>query len=306
MSRRWIGTAWCTGLVLAVSVLGHAGEGYKCCNSFTPNGTVPDLGKMRAEVAKNYGDEYAGKVVEFLKVLDDPKDEIDVPVSQRLSVQFDVLYRLQSEGFEKVRSVSDFMHSGEIRMGKSAPSLRSGVDFYKVCFSLTQPWHVYVFQLDSTGKIDPIFPNQGLLPGADNPVERNLRYEVPGSPRWAYLDKNVGFEKIYVFVTQRSKPALVEQLYPYFIEAGRKIVDDKWVQGAVRPTKRDEVPPGKPFIPSFTPPQMVSVTTRGITKRGMGGATEVETHGFTLTYTPSVYMCQKSELVQTLWFHHTK
>ena len=305
MSRRWIGTAWCTGLVLAVSVLGHAGEGYKCCSSITPNGTVPDLGKMRAEVAKNYGDEYAGKVVEFLKVLDNPKDEVDVPVSQRLSVQFDVLYRLQSEGFEKVRSVSDFMHSDEIRMGKSAPSLRSGVDFYKVCFSLTQPRHVYVFQLDATGKIDPIFPNQGLLPGGSNPVKRNFRYEVPGSPKWAYLDKNVGFEKIYVFVTQRPKPAL-GALYPYFIEAGRKIVNDKWMQGAFAPEIRKQQPYDGPFIPAFTTPQMVSVTTRGINGRGMEDVAEVKTHGFTLTYTPSVYMCQKSELVQTLWFHHTK
>jgi len=231
MNARWMRRFLCAGVVLGVAGVSRGAQRYECCSSITPQGTVPSLAKVEKEIAGNYGRRYARNAVAFLMVLDDPRATEKVPLAERLSIQFDMLYLLASERLRVAHSVSDFLskagrQTGAVGKGR-APFLHSGVDQYKVMLRLSQPWYVYLFQMDSTGKIDPLFPHKTYAPGLFNPVTADRTYQVPYSPNWLALDTNVGFEKIYLFASKVRQPEL-ERLYGYFIATGEKIVKHEW------------------------------------------------------------------------------
>lgn len=77
-------------------------------------------------------------------------------------------------------------------------------DNYKVYFKPKQDCHVYVYQKDSAGKIDQLFPNPRFTPEG-NPVKANTDYWIPRPDKWFYLDETLGKETIYlVAVNERA------------------------------------------------------------------------------------------------------
>jgi len=74
-------------------------------------------------------------------------------------------------------------------------------DNYRVTFTATRPGYVYAFQIDSSGKIDPIFPNPSYSP-AGNPVTARRIYSVPPEGQWLTLDETQGHEEIIVLASQ--------------------------------------------------------------------------------------------------------
>lgn len=310
MNARRMRRFLCAGVVLGVAGVGCAAQRYECCSSITPEGTVPSLAKVEREIAANYGRQYARNAVAFLKVLDDPSTTEKVPLAERMSIQFDMLYLLASERLGVAHSLFDFLSKAGRQTGavgrERAPFLHSGVDRYKVMLRLSQPWYVYLFQMDSTGKIDPLFPHKTYAPGLFNPVVPNQTYEVPYSPNWLRLDTNVGFEKIYLFVSKKRQPKL-ERLYGYFIAAGDKIVKREWKEGAFAPERLKPAKPGLPPMPEMIAMAETVTTTRGTAGLAPGPASTVGIPQFgNLNYRPTTYMAQGTEFVQTLWFHHTK
>ena len=88
--------------------------------------------------------------------------------------------------------------------------LKSGW-YYAVAFKTTKRAWVYVYQMDSMGKVSRLFPLLGY-PELENPVEPGAWVWVPPQPDQFWLDDNVGREVIYV-VASPTRDARLENLY---------------------------------------------------------------------------------------------
>jgi len=82
-------------------------------------------------------------------------------------------------------------------------------DHYKIIFKSNVTCYLYVVQLDSAGKIDPLFPSQ--FTASNNPVKQNVLYEVPSDNQWFFLDSNTGIETIY-FIASQTRRGDIEQV----------------------------------------------------------------------------------------------
>ena len=170
----------CAALVLGGLSSAWSAQDYKPCSTITPGGKIPSIVSLEDEIAANYGKEYAAKAVQFLRVLDEKKDVDKVNPSERLRLEFDVLYSFAHEQHRTAYSLRSFLDRLGVQSGaQSAPELKTEVDHYKIAFRASHPWHVYLFQMDATGKIDPLFPNEGIVPREANPVRGNADYQAP-------------------------------------------------------------------------------------------------------------------------------
>jgi hypothetical protein len=79
----------------------------------------------------------------------------------------------------------------------------SGRDRYFILMRSEQECYFYVFQIDSTGKLDWLFPanNFNRESSGKNPVFQGKTIKVPPDDRAFYLDENKGVEHIYVVAT---------------------------------------------------------------------------------------------------------
>ena len=85
----------------------------------------------------------------------------------------------------------------------------SNLDKYRICFSPEAPAHFYVFQIDTTGKLDWLFPkNRFEYSFGWNPVPAGATTQVPGDARAFFLDRNVGVEHLYIVATRDRWDAL--------------------------------------------------------------------------------------------------
>lgn len=75
-------------------------------------------------------------------------------------------------------------------------------DQYAVEFEAGEDPYVYIFQLDSKGKLTPIFPNSKIS-SITNPVTPGTFYRIPERGKWFYLDENKGNEQV-IFLAQQA------------------------------------------------------------------------------------------------------
>jgi outer membrane protein OmpA-like peptidoglycan-associated protein len=78
-------------------------------------------------------------------------------------------------------------------------------DNYRVTFTPNRDSYVYVFQLDTKGKVEPIFPNSRLSETA-NPVKSKSTQVVPPEGQWLSLDRDPGEEQIVVLASESPLP----------------------------------------------------------------------------------------------------
>jgi hypothetical protein len=81
----------------------------------------------------------------------------------------------------------------------------SSKDSYKIMFCPENQAYFYVIQIDSRGKLDWLFPANGItrFSVGHNPVPPNVWTSVPGETTGFYLDENIGMEHLYVIVTSK-------------------------------------------------------------------------------------------------------
>ena len=91
----------------------------------------------------------------------------------------------------------------------SGGKLRSG-EHYKVVVQPEQDCYLYVFQLDSGGRLFPLFPGSDLTSRVTNPVKGNVVYKFPGDQSYFFLDKRLGDEQI-IFYSTAEPDLLVER-----------------------------------------------------------------------------------------------
>jgi hypothetical protein len=119
------------------------------------------------------------------------------PAPLSLSVQTAVIYRPGGKG--QVVLVS-------------GGSLQSG-DYYKVVVEPEQDCYLYIFQLDSGGRLFTLFPGANGRGRVKNPVRGNVVYELPGKDDYYFLDRNKGNEKIIYYSTTRPDPLIEQNIF---------------------------------------------------------------------------------------------
>jgi hypothetical protein len=152
-------------------------------------------------------------------------------------------------------------------------------DNYKILFSTNTVCYVYIAQLDSTGKMDPIFPSSHAPWG--NPVEPVKQYSVPPDKNWFYLDENIGVETIY-FIVSLSRRTDIEQLFNKLAEKNKTLVQRS----------------------------PVSIDSPVVITRGIGGVrpgqeqTVVFNDGSQGQYSSTLLSSIQADFVATRWFNH--
>jgi hypothetical protein len=88
-------------------------------------------------------------------------------------------------------------------------------DHYKIIFTPLEESYVYLFQMDSAGKIYQLFPMKrfkDIVLNNTNPVQANTTYYIPGKDKSFALDERTGTETIY-FIATRQPDVELEQQY---------------------------------------------------------------------------------------------
>jgi len=155
-------------------------------------------------------------------------------------------------------------------------------DHYKISLRANQDCYVYVVQLDSRGKLDPLFPRSQWTAAA-NPVKANTDYFIPASTKWLVLDQNKGIEHFYLLASKAPKPKLEADL-------DKIIAQNKIAQ----------------------PVKALNLKEPVVFSRGCGGAEEshdprqasLDEGKTTAAFQPFVFVGTGDELVETRWFYH--
>jgi len=124
-----------------------------------------------------------------------------------------------------------YVPSGDDRLlpVDNGSALKSG-DHYKIIIKPEMDCFLYLFQVDSAGRLYMLFPLDDLGLKTANPVRTNTPYTLPGLEEAFILDNQTGMEKIFLLAS-REKDPVVEQLSRYFAENTpadvRKKAEDK-------------------------------------------------------------------------------
>lgn len=112
-------------------------------------------------------------------------------------------------------------------------TLRSG-DAYKVKLTSDEKYYVYIYQVDATGAIYPLFPRPDIA--IDNPVKPYREYHFPEDLNMGFeLDDNTGEEVVYVYATVKENDRLAwlsdylykDENYGYVsFKHAKKLVED--------------------------------------------------------------------------------
>jgi len=77
------------------------------------------------------------------------------------------------------------------------------LDNYRIVVQTETPSFLYVFQIDSSGKLDWLFPenSSSQYSSGNNPVKSGIWQQLPSEKEAFRLDDNIGIEHIYTVVT---------------------------------------------------------------------------------------------------------
>jgi outer membrane protein OmpA-like peptidoglycan-associated protein len=92
--------------------------------------------------------------------------------------------------------------SGDVQPLPPGGTLESNAD-YRVSFTVDQDAFVYLYQIDSSGKLQALFPNPEMSK-MTNPVKAKQNYVVPPDEGWLTLDANRGEERIVAIASKKA------------------------------------------------------------------------------------------------------
>jgi len=230
------------------------------------------VGHSVAKIKQAYGDEYSNLGQKFFDSVntvggnDSEQAYVQLNNQKVLEVAIDVVRQDFSNGSYQALPVAD----GDTLTQK---------DYYKIIFQSNALCYFYIIQLDSTGKIDPIFPSQ--FSTLNNPVEPDARYEIPKGNKWLFLDANFGVETIY-FIASRSRRTDIEKVLQEIKTKNPSLVREQ-------------------FIAMNQP----TVLNRGIAGIRPGNPNNVSFQdGSQGSYAPTLIKSIQAEFVMTRYFYH--
>jgi len=94
-------------------------------------------------------------------------------------------------------------------------------DNYSILLQPTRDRYVYIYQLDSHGKLMKLFPND-TYSSVQNPLRQGETSRFPANPNWFYLIKSKGEERIYFIASAQPKQDWDELYIQYDKENSKK------------------------------------------------------------------------------------
>ncbi len=152
------------------------------------------------QVNQNYGKQYASNVEKLFKALLREENFGSSEAEPRF-LEFDVL---------KMREAAGTFQTSLIENGNTIRA----EDRCKISFTPRDRCSIYIFKIETTGKIFPIFPRKEFSLQT-NPLQPNRTHFVPPVKKWLSFEKCYGKEAIILSAfTKRSHE--IERLMRYF------------------------------------------------------------------------------------------
>ncbi|MBC8548834.1 MAG: DUF4384 domain-containing protein [Candidatus Brocadiales bacterium] len=219
------------------------------------------------QVNQNYGKQYASHVEELFKILLREEKFHPSEAGPRF-LEFDVL---------KMRETVGTYQTAIIRDG----NLISARDNCKISFTPRERCSIYIFKIETTGKIFPLFPKKEFSQQT-NSLSPNLTYFVPPMKKWLPFDKGYGKEAIILSAFMKGNYD-IEKLMKYFNAFSTENL----------PANKEKAKPAKE-IP--------------VISTGIVGSKKSEERKLRLpfdelaTFTATEYIWKDSKFVKTLWY----
>ena len=221
------------------------------------------------QVNQNYGKQYASHVEELFHTLLKP-EKTDPSKEGPCFLEFDVL---------KMRETVGKYQTAIIKNG----NMLSVRDRCKISFTPRERCYIYLFKIETTGKIFPLFPRKEFSLQT-NSLTPNLTYFIPPMKKWLPFDKGYGKEAIILSAFTKGNPD-IEKLMEYFNTFSTKNL----------PANKEKAKPVKE-IP--------------IISNGISGSRKSEERKLRMpfdeltTFTATEYEWEGSKFVKTLWYKH--
>jgi len=219
------------------------------------------------QVNQNYGKQYASHVDELFQILLKPENAVLSEERPRF-LEFDVL---------KMRETVGTYQTAIIKNG----NMLSVRDKYKISFTPRERCYLYLFKIETTGKIFPLFPRKEFSLQT-NPLTPNRTHFIPPIKKWLPFNKGYGKEAIILSAFTKGNSD-IERLMKHFITFSTKNL----------PANKEKVKPVKE-IP--------------IISKGISGSKKSEERKLQLpfdelaTFTATEYIWKGSKFVKTLWY----
>ena len=152
------------------------------------------------QVNQNYGKQYASHVDELFQILLKPENAVLSEERPRF-LEFDVL---------KMRETVGTYQTAIIKNG----NMLSVRDKYKLSFTPRERCYLYLFKIETTGKIFPLFP-QKEFSLQTNPLTPNRTHFIPPIKKWLPFNKGYGKEAIILSAFTKGNPD-IKRLMKYF------------------------------------------------------------------------------------------
>ncbi len=152
------------------------------------------------QVKQNYGKQYASHVEELFEVLL-REEKFDPAEAGPHFLEFDVLKMRETVGTYQTAIIKD-------------GNLISARDNCKISFTPRERCSIYIFKIETTGKIFPLFPRKKFSQQT-NSLTPNLTYFVPPMKKWLPFDKGYGKEAIILSAFTKGNYD-IEKLMKYF------------------------------------------------------------------------------------------
>ncbi len=227
----------------------------------------PSFKSFIKQVNQNYGKQYASHVEELFEVLLREEKFDPADVGPHL-LEFDVLKMRETVGKYQTAIIND-------------GNLISIRETCKISFTPRERCCIYIFKIETTGKIFPLFPKKEFSQQT-NSLSPNLTYFVPPMKKWLPFDKGYGKEAIILSAFTKGNSD-IERLMKYFNTfSTQKLLANK---EKAKPVK--EVP---------------------IISKGILGSRKSEKRKLRLpfdeltTFMATEYMWKDSKFVKTLWY----
>ena len=219
------------------------------------------------QVNQNYGKQYASHMQELFEVLL-REEKFDPSEAGPHFIEFDVLKMRETVGTYQTAIIKD-------------GNMMSVRDNCKISFTPRERCNIYIFKIETTGKIFPLFPRKKFSQQT-NSLSPNLTYFVPPMKKWLPFDKGYGKEAIILAAFTKGSYD-IEKLMKYFNAFNTENL----------PANNEKTKPVKE-IP--------------IISKGINGPKKSEKRKLRLpfdqlaTFTATEYIWKDCKFVKTLWY----
>ncbi len=122
--------------------------------------------------------------------------------------------------FQYQKCDSPSVYGLDIRFPIEEELTLSADDSYRLVMRTVGERYVYIYQLDSRGRLMDLFPND-VYSSIQNPLNQEQIYHIPSDPDWFHLGEKKGEERIYVVASAQPMQRL-EELYAQYDRAASR------------------------------------------------------------------------------------